>query len=424
MGKFSYVSDPGIHFVCCPFQTMEPVTIQVQQQTVNTDTKTHDNVTVTVKSAIQFSVEPTKVNDYYFKLSNPWQQMAAHVENIVRGHIPKMELDDVYAAKTKLADEIKADLSKSMSPYGIKIHSCLMTDIIPDQNVLQAMNEINSAKRNREANIQKTEADKLTTVKIAESKAESQLLAADADAKAVIRKAEGEATAALRRAEGNALAVVKLAQAEAEVQRLTGLSIAKMQEASGLDGRQVAHLMIATQYLEALAEFGRHGKGSIVVPHTGSATDVESQVAAMPQAARARRGGAPRHRARAAFRRVAAPTPDRARIPAQKARARARCHLPCCGAQPSLPVDARVVSGAPPAGRAKRARPPASAARRETPPAAHASAAHARAACRICGARPRGTPRRSGRARARQVRNGLIQAQELALPPQTIMGKR
>ena len=258
---------------------MNAVTIQVQQQTVKTDTKTHDNVTVTVQSVIQFTIDPTKVNDYYFKLSNPWQQMAAHVENIVRGHIPKMELDAVYASKTTLADEIKADLSKSMSQYGLHIHSCLMTDIIPDANVLHAMNEINAAKRNREANIQKSEADKLTAVKFAESKAESQLLAADADAKAVIRKAEGEATAALKRAEGNAQAAIQLAKAEAEVQRLNGISIAKMQEASGLDGRQVAHRMIATQYLEALTEFGKHGKGSIVVPHSTSAiTDVESQV--------------------------------------------------------------------------------------------------------------------------------------------------
>jgi regulator of protease activity HflC (stomatin/prohibitin superfamily) len=260
---------------------MNAVTIQVQQQTVNTDTKTHDNVTVTVQSAIQFTVDPAKVDDYYFKLSNPWQQMAAHVENIVRGHIPKMELDEVYAAKTKLADEIKSDLSKSMSQYGVNIHSCLMTDIIPDSNVLLAMNEINAAKRNREANIQKAEADKLTAVKLAESKAESRLLAADADGKAMIRKAEGEASATLMRAEGNAQAAIRLATAEAEVQRLAGVSIAQMREASGLDGRQVAHLTIATQYLEALAEFGRNGKGSIVVPHSASAVaDVESQVAA------------------------------------------------------------------------------------------------------------------------------------------------
>ena len=154
-----------------------------------------------------------------------------------------------------------------------------MTDISPDRTVLNAMNEINAAKRNREANIQKSEADKLTAVKIAEGRAESQLLAADADAKASIRKAEGEATAAIRMAEGNAQAAVKLAEADAEVQRLNGVAIAKMKEASGLDSQQVVHMMIATQYLDALKEFAKNGRGSIVVPHGPSAIhDIETQV--------------------------------------------------------------------------------------------------------------------------------------------------
>ena len=279
MGKFSHTADPGLQCVCFPFQTINAVTIQVRQEDVKTETKTHDNVIVNVTTSVQFAVNPAKVEDYYFKLSNPWQQMAAHVENIVRGHIPKMELDAVYSAKTELATEIKKDLSESMSAYGVEIHSCLMTDINPDRNVLQAMNEINAAKRNREANIQKAEADKLTAVKVAEARAESELLAADADAKAAIRKAEGDATAAIRIAEGNAQAAVKLAEAEAEVQRLNGVAIAKMKEASGLDSQQVVHMMIATQYIDAIKQFGKSGKGSIVVPHGASAVnDIEAQV--------------------------------------------------------------------------------------------------------------------------------------------------
>ena len=258
---------------------MNSVTVQVRQEDVKTETKTRDNVIVVVNTSVQFAVDPDKVQDYYFKLSNPWQQMAAHVENIVRGHIPKMELDAVYSAKQELADEIKTDLSESMSAYGVHIHSCLMTDISPDRTVLNAMNEINAAKRNREANIQRAEADKLTAIKIAEGKAESQLLEADADAKAAVRKAEGDATAAIRIAEGNAQAAVKMAEADAEVQRLNGVAIAKMKEASGLDSQQVVHMMIATQYLDALKQFGKSGKSAIVVPHGPSAVqDIESQV--------------------------------------------------------------------------------------------------------------------------------------------------
>ena len=118
---------------------MNSVNIQVRQEDVKTGAKTRDNVIVVVNISIQFAVDPAKVQDYYCKLSNPWQQMVAHVDMIVRGRIPMMELDAVYSAKQELADEIKADLSESMSAYGVRIHSCLMTDISPDRAVPNEM---------------------------------------------------------------------------------------------------------------------------------------------------------------------------------------------------------------------------------------------------------------------------------------------
>ena len=281
MGKFSNIAEPGLSWICVPFQTLNAVSIQVRQENFSTDTKTSDNVTVRVITSVQFSVEPEKVNDFYFKLSNPVQQIEAQVDNIVRGHIPTMDLDKVYSSKEELAEQIKKELSGNLTQYGVEVHSCLMTDISPDQNVMRAMNEINAAKRNREANVQKAEADKLTAVKQAEARADAELLDADADAKTAIRKAEADATAQICIAEGNAKAAIQLAEAEAEVRRLTGVAVQQMKEASGLSGEEVVHLMLAKRYIDALKQFGASGKSSIVVPSGASAiTDLESQVRA------------------------------------------------------------------------------------------------------------------------------------------------
>ena len=135
MGQFSHIADPGLHCICYPFQTINSVSIQVRQEDVKVEAKTRDNVTVNITIALQFAVNPAKVEDYYFKLSNPLQQMAASVDGILRFRIPRMELNEVFSAKTDIAREIMKDLSEKFPSFGVDMHSCLVTDINPDSNV-------------------------------------------------------------------------------------------------------------------------------------------------------------------------------------------------------------------------------------------------------------------------------------------------
>ena len=187
-GKFSHLALPGLSFLCWPFQTITAITTKVQQLDVKTSTKTKDNVTVIITTAVQYAVDEKKVEDFFFKLNEPSRQIAAHVENVVRSQIPKMDLDTAFLAKDDLAMAVKDDLSKSMQPYGLRIYGCLMTDMLADSSVLRAMNEINAgidsflmhmretlperlivfpirsarpARRQREANIEKAEAEKV-----------------------------------------------------------------------------------------------------------------------------------------------------------------------------------------------------------------------------------------------------------------------
>ena len=279
MGRFDRIADPGFVCICFPFQTINLVSTQVRQHNARSLTKTRDNVTTNVTTAIQFAVNPEKVQDYYFKLSNPEQQLEAYVDNIVRGHIPTMDLDTVYSAKEELAKSIQKELSLNMAPYGVEIHACLMTDVAPDPNVMRAMNDINAAQRNREANVQKVEADKLTAVKRAEAKAAAELLAADASAKAAIRRAEGNSTASVTAAQGNAQAAVQQALAQSEVRRLTGVAIAQLRDAASIQGPEVVHYMIARRYIQALRTFAESGQSSIAVPSGPAAiSSIEAQV--------------------------------------------------------------------------------------------------------------------------------------------------
>ena len=63
-----------------------------------------------------------------------------------------------------------------MNSYGYTVHQTLVTDIAPDGRVRDAMNEINSSKRYKEAAVQKAEGEKVVKVKRAEAEAESMYL--------------------------------------------------------------------------------------------------------------------------------------------------------------------------------------------------------------------------------------------------------
>ena len=53
------------------------------------------------------------------------------------------------------------ELQDQMGEFGYKIIKALVTDIQPDANVKQAMNEINTAQRLRMASLERGEAEKI-----------------------------------------------------------------------------------------------------------------------------------------------------------------------------------------------------------------------------------------------------------------------
>lgn len=61
--------------------------MQTRQLDVVTNTKTQDNVTVTVKTAIMYHVDPASVDTFYFKLHNPHQQITAYVDDCIRSQV-------------------------------------------------------------------------------------------------------------------------------------------------------------------------------------------------------------------------------------------------------------------------------------------------------------------------------------------------
>jgi len=176
-GKYSRSVQPGLGFVLCPMESLVGrLSFRVQQLDVRVETKTLDNVFLTAVVSVQYQVLRENILEAFYALTNPAQQITAHVYDVMRSQLPTLELDSVFEAKEDLAAAVKEALSQTMAKYGYQILNALITDLDPDQRVKNAMNEINSSKRLKFAVAERAEGDKILQVKSAEAEAEAKYL--------------------------------------------------------------------------------------------------------------------------------------------------------------------------------------------------------------------------------------------------------
>uniref|UniRef100_A0A804JPX7 Band 7 domain-containing protein n=1 Tax=Musa acuminata subsp. malaccensis TaxID=214687 RepID=A0A804JPX7_MUSAM len=276
-GKFDHVLEPGCHFLpwCLGKQIAGYLSLRVQQLDVRCETKTKDNVFVTVVASIQYNAIADQASDAFYRLSNTKEQIQSYVFDVIRASVPKLNLDDVFEQKNDIARAVEDELGKviclstavfyvftissafclcdqAMSSYGYKIVQTLIVDIEPDNHVKKAMNEINAASRMRVAANEKAEAEKILQIKRAEGEAESKYL--------------------------SGLGIAR--QRQAIVDGLRDSVLAFSVNVPGTTAKDVMDMVLVTQYFDTMKEIGASSKSSSVfIPHgPGAVRDIASQV--------------------------------------------------------------------------------------------------------------------------------------------------
>ncbi len=252
-GRFLRVAEPGLNWKR-PFvdSVAGYVSLRVNQITLTMETKTRDNVFVTIPISVQNRVRPEKVYDAYYKLSDPEAQIKSYVEQVILGHVPGMTLDEVFASQSSIAAAVKQELDADMATFGYEIVNVLVTDIIPDAKVKSAMNDINAAQREQVAANARGEAEKILVVKKAEAEAESKAL-------------QGQGIANQRKAIIEGLQV----------------SIEQFQKVvEGASAREVMQLVMVTQYFDTLKSIGESDRtNTLFLAHSpGAVKDVSDQI--------------------------------------------------------------------------------------------------------------------------------------------------
>jgi regulator of protease activity HflC (stomatin/prohibitin superfamily) len=255
LGKFNKVSKAGLHFKIPIIESIAgTVNLRVRELPVEVETKTKDDVFVKIVVSVQFFVIDgiEGVKDSFYELNNPEQQIQSYVFDSIRSEVPMMELDDVFAEKEKIALAVKNELSETMRQFGFDFIKALVTDIDPDSKVKHSMNEINAAKRMKEAAREEAEAAKIRVVAAAEADMESKRLA-------------GEGIALQRIAIANGLK-----ESVAEV---------KLAMEDHVTSQDVMNMLFMTQHYETVAKLSENNTSTIFMPYSpDNVGDLQMQI--------------------------------------------------------------------------------------------------------------------------------------------------
>ena len=255
LGKFNKVSKAGLNFKIPIIDTISGnVNLRVRELPVEVETKTKDDVFVKIVVTVQFFVIDTMtgIKDSFYELNNPEQQIQSYVFDSIRSEVPLMDLDDVFAEKEKIAQAIKTELSGTMQQFGFDFIKALVTDIDPDAKVKHSMNEINAAKRMKEAAKEEAEAAKIRVVAAAEADAESKRLAGEGIAHQRIAIANG------------------LKESVEEV---------KQAMEDNVSSTDVMNMLFMTQHYETVSKLGENNTSTIFMPYSpDNVGDLQMQI--------------------------------------------------------------------------------------------------------------------------------------------------
>lgn len=257
LGKFIYMTDPGLHFKI-PFGVDRVIKVAVQRQLkqefgfrttavgvrsriervpTEADMLTGDLNAAVVEWVVQYRVINAK--DYLFKVRNVEETFRDMTEAVMRQVVGDRTVNEVLTVgRQEIEDLVKLQLQELSDQYqtGIRVDQVVLQDVNPPDPVKPSFNEVNQAEQERERLVNE----------------------AQSEYNKIIPRAEGEARQTIQQAEGYALNRVNRAQGDAA--RFDAL-YAEYRKAPEVTRKRI--------YLETLSE---------VLPQAGSKLVVDSDL--------------------------------------------------------------------------------------------------------------------------------------------------
>ena len=192
LGKFHKKMEAGLHFII-PFFDKVAFRVDLRTQRLDSDPQpviTADNVSIETDTVTFYKVTDS------FKSVYEIEDLDGAIQNIttttLRDVIGSLELDKTLTSRDVINSKLRAELDAATDAWGVKVERVEVKNIIPPQDVRNAMESQMKAEREKRASILEAEGKKRSAILEAEGKQESQILEADGEGQSIERLAKAE----------------------------------------------------------------------------------------------------------------------------------------------------------------------------------------------------------------------------------------
>src|SRR5256714_6949871 len=206
LGQFHSVRNPGVTFLIPFVDTMELVDMRETPRTGDRqDVITKDNVSVVVNATIFSQVVDPRMA--LFSVSNYVLAVDQLSRTTLRAVFGEMTLDECLSQREQINTRLQTQMETTTDKWGVRINRVEILDIVPPQNVLQAMALQKQADQEKRATILQSEGSQMSQINVAEGQKQAQIKQAEGQKQSAILYAEGQRQSQILEAEGRAQAI-------------------------------------------------------------------------------------------------------------------------------------------------------------------------------------------------------------------------
>ena len=216
LGAYQGTWGVGIHFKI-PFIDKVAKKVLLKEQVVDFAPQpviTKDNVTMQIDTVVYFQITDPKL--FAYGVENPIMAIENLTATTLRNIIGDLELDQTLTSRETINTKMRSSLDVATDPWGIKVTRVELKNIIPPEEIQNAMERQMKAERERREAVTRAEGEKTASITVAQGKKEAAILEAEAEKQSAILRAEAQKEKMIREAEGQAEAILRVQQATAD----------------------------------------------------------------------------------------------------------------------------------------------------------------------------------------------------------------
>ncbi len=168
LGKYTKTVQPGWRLVLPIIQGMKKVDIRVKAVDVPfQEAITRDNVSAKINAVIYYKV--IDVAKAVLEVENFWNATSQLAQTTMRNVVGELELDELLANREAAAKRIREIVDGATDPWGIKVESVELKDVILPENMQRVIAQQAEAEREKRAVIIKSTGEVIASENLAKA---------------------------------------------------------------------------------------------------------------------------------------------------------------------------------------------------------------------------------------------------------------